>query len=210
MSEIPLESLDLKSKWPRLAELQSEVVSLERQLQKASAELQTLERGVAEAKNKDIAHEAHAVRSGKKPPTSTEEPQAQKRLDAAKRNRDVLSKALEDAQTDLALLRSKHQHALYQDVRQARQKIAAKVAEHAKEAFGGFSKYSDLHYLLRDLAPPAPPPDENAPAQRLTIAYAAGVQTTRSVGPDRGHVEQTLQYLVSLAPDEAQGDENAA
>jgi hypothetical protein len=208
MNEIDLKALGLEQRWPRLGQLQGEVHDLERQVQKANVEVQQLESELVGARNQDLADEARAIRSGKKPPTSTEEPKAQKRLDAAKCNRDVLSKALEDAQSDLAVLRAKHQAQLYQDVLEARQKIAATVAEHAAQALQGFSRYSDLHYLLRDLTPPPPPPDENRPAQRSTIVPS--VQTTRSVGPDRGHVEQTLQYLVSLAPDEAQGDENAA
>jgi hypothetical protein len=209
MSTIPLKELGLEKRWPRLGELQSEIGSLERQLQKASVELQKLESELVGARNQDLADEARAVRSGKKPPASTAEPKAQSKLDAAKRNHAVLQRALADAQSDLQVLRAKHQHALFEDVRQARAKIAASVAEAAAQALQGFSKYSDLHYLLRDLAPPPPAPDENAPAQRLTIAYGGGVHT-RTSGPDRGAVEQTLQYLIGLAEGPAQSGEDAA
>ncbi len=205
MSEIPLETLNLKSKWPRLAELQQEVVSLERQVERSTAEVQRLEGELVGARNKDLADGARAIRASRTAPSSTAEPKVQKKLDAAKRNRDVLAKALEDARSDLGALRAKHQHALFEDVRQARQKIAAEVAEAAARALQGFSRYSDLHYLLKDLAPPPPATDEQAPAQRLTQTFV-GLHTTTSDGPARGEVEGVLQYLISLAPDEAQGE----
>jgi hypothetical protein len=118
----------------------------------------------------------------------------------------VLSKALEDARSDLGVLRHKYQHALYQDVLEARQKIAASVAEAAAQALQGFSRYSDMHYLLKDLTPPPPAPDENRPARRLTQFVAGEVHTTTSSGPARGHVEGMLQYLISLAEEEAGED----
>jgi hypothetical protein len=203
---IPLQQLGLEKRWPGLAELQSEVVNLTRQVEKAGGEARALEAQLQQAKHKDLDREASAVRSGRKAPAPTEEPKVQKQLEAAQRNGLVLSRALEAAQMDLGVLRAKYQGELYEDVVEARAKVAKSLAGHAKRALADFSRWSDLHYTVKDLMPVVPL-DENRPAERSTLVPA--VQVVTSPGPDRGRVEQMLSYLVSLAPTEEEGKEEA-
>jgi hypothetical protein len=203
---IPLKQLGLQEKWPGLAALQDEIADLTRQLSKAEAQVNQHRAEVEAARASDLDAEAAAVRSGKAAPKPIE-PQAQKKLEAAERERDVLRRAVEGAQTDLGALRQKYQGELYDDVVAARQEIARSLAGHAANALAYFSRWSDMHYTVKALTPAPAAPDENRPAERLTIVPTAQVVT--SPGPDRGRVEALLRYLVSLAPKEEEAEDAA-
>ena len=118
-----------------------------------------------------------------------------------------MQRALEAAQTDLAGLRQKHQLELYQDVLSARAEIAADMAEHAREVLKAYSRHEDMFYILKDLKPAAPPPDETRAAERSTLVPA--VQVVSTPGPDRGYVEGMLKHLISLAPKEEAAEDAA-
>ena len=203
-----LQALGLESKWPRLARLQGEIAGLEKRNREAEGQVQQLQAELVPARNRDLDAEARAVRSGRKSPEPTHEPDIQRKLERATRDRDVMQRALEAARTDYGAFLSKHRSELFADVAEARAEIAASVSEAAREALRGFGKWSDMHYTLKSLQPPVEPADSTAPAQNISVVL--GVGTARSSGPDRGEIEQALRYLVSLDPGPAQGDENAA
>jgi hypothetical protein len=112
-----------------------------------------------------------------------------------------MARALQSAQEDLSNFLARHQAELYQDVLEARHKIAKELSKDAQAALSGFARWADLYYPLRDLTPAAPV-QEGAEAQKLTQTIV-GIQTTRSSGPDRGEVESLLQYLIGLGGDDA-------
>jgi chromosome segregation ATPase len=199
MQQIPQEVLQ---RWPRLRELEEEVSDLTRRHQEAQAEAQALENQLETARRADLDREAKAVRGGKNPPKPKHEPPIQTKLEAARRNAEVYRRALEEAQSDLGVYRAEHRAALFVDLEHFRGQIARDFAKHAQAAAAGFGRWSDLAYTLKDLRPP---PDyeaaENAPAVRSSTSII-GVQTRQSSGPARGEVEQMLNYLASLAPNE--------
>lgn len=73
----------------------AKIESLTEQQQAAQDERASAEESLREARRSDISAEAQAVRSGAAKPTPTE-PDAQKRLDAAARNLEVLTRAVTD------------------------------------------------------------------------------------------------------------------
>ena len=196
--KINLQSLGLEKQWPKLARLQAEIASLEKRNREADMKANRLRAELAPAREQDLSLEAKAIRSGDKVPEPKHEPEVQAKLDRAVRDAAVMSRALQDAQAELSHFLGKHQGELYQDVAAARNEIASKIAEAAREALASYGRYEDLRYVLKDLTPPPEPIDPTQPAQRLTTVFA-GVQTTRSAGPDRGTVEGILSYLMGLA-----------
>ena len=200
-----LRALGLEKRWPRLTELLREVASFEQKLRKANAEVQQLQAALAPARERDLNAQAQAVRAGKEPPKVSEEQRAEKKLDAVRRDAVILSRALQAVQTDLGAFRAKRQAALFNDVLDARQQIANQLAEHARGALRDFTRWSDLHYVVRDLTPPEPT-QENQPAERSTIVYGPARVATTSSGPARGNVEQMLQHLISLGAKEIAED----
>ena len=89
--------------------------------------------------NEDLTPDAKARRAGKEPPKDKSE-QAKKRLESARRERDILRKALEDAQADYARLLAERRAELYADVLEARQAIAREAAEGARKALAAFDR----------------------------------------------------------------------
>lgn len=205
---IPLKSLNLESRWPRLTRLQDEVAGLEKRARQTEVEASHLKAELGPARERDLDAEANAIRSGGKVPEPKHEREIQTKLEKATRDAAVMSRALQAAQTDHGAFLAKHRGELFADVAGARSEIAAKVAESAREALAGFGRYEDIHYVLKGLQPPPQPVDSNAPPQRLTQTLI-GVATTQS-GPARGDVEEALRHLISLATGPGQGDENAA
>ena len=65
-----------------------------------------------------------------------------------------------------------------------------------------------MHYVLKNLRPPVEH-DENAPMARSST-HIIGVHTRRGGPPDRGTVAQPLEFLISLAEEEAGGASDAA
>ncbi len=197
MQEVPLRALNLDARWPKLAKLQADLAEFQQRQQKAAAKVATLTAQLPQARGMDIAAEAKAARETKEPPEPIHEPKAQRELDRAVRDRDVSAQVVQGLHEELGAFMAEHQPAIFADVVGAQNKLAAEVAEHARAALGAYSRHEDLSYVVRKLRPAAPTP-ENLPVQRLT-QVVAGIQTSRSSGPARGHVEEILSYLASLA-----------
>src|SRR5215210_3612116 len=96
-----LRALNLERQWPRLARLQNEIAGLEKSSREAEALVQQLQGQLAPAREKDLDAEAQAVRTGKDVPEAKHEPEVKKKLERATRDRDVMNRALQAAQTDL-------------------------------------------------------------------------------------------------------------
>ena len=197
MTDVPLETLNLKTRWPKLARIQEEVADLEARHRKASAKAATLRAGLPGARERDLRLAAEAVRSGRKAPAASHEDAGRAKLEAAEREAAVLQRALQAAQADYGALVAEHRDGLYRGVAEARRKIAARIAESARAALADYAKHEDFAYTLKGLAPP-PPSLEDQPVQRLTQVVGGAVMTTRSAGPPRGEVEGLLAYLIGL------------
>jgi hypothetical protein len=206
--QVDLQGLGLAAKWPKLHRLQRGLADFRRRQQKAADEAQALRANLPHARERDLVAEANAVRQGKTPPEPTHEPAVEADLKAAERTRDVLARAVQAVHEDLGNHLARHQQDLYQDVLEARRKVAAGLAVHAREALARYGRYEDLARVVKDLRP-AEPSNENAPAQRLTTVFANVVHTTQT-GPARGDVEQTLSYLAGLGEAEEEGGSDAA
>lgn len=208
MSNVPLKALGLEKKWARLARLQEEVDGLQKQSRQAETEVEVLRNQLAPARDKDLDAEARAMRSGKEAPEPTHERDVQRNLERATRERDVYARAWESAQVDLGEYRAKHRAQLFEDVAQARHRIALEVARSAQEALVAFGKYENLHYALKNLQPPAGSEEIMAPARNTNVFM--GFQSMQQQGPSRGHVDQVLAYLVGLASTGEVGGVDAA
>lgn len=206
---IPLKTLGLEKRWPRLSELGDEVAGLEKRLQESAAEVQRLQGQIGPAREKDLDLEAKALRADKKPPAPRHEPEIKGKLQGAERDRDVLARALESARADLGAFLERHRAELFEDIAAARGEIASRIAESARAALVAFAKHEDLHYVLKRLRPPVPENRENEPA-RSTTAFLGFGTTQQASGPARGEVEQILAYLVSLQAGEGAGAHDAA
>jgi hypothetical protein len=206
---INLKALGLEKKWPRLATLQAEIADLEKHTRQAEMEVDARRAAIQPAREQDLDAAAKAVRSGAKSPKTSNEDEARGRLQVAERNHAVMTRALENARTDYGAYLQKHRAPLFADVAQQRQEIAREAATAARVALAAYSRFEDLHYVLKGLEPPVVAADHNAPAQRLTTSVL-GIKTTGPTGPDRGQVEQMLAYVASLGQDATEGDDDAA
>ena len=99
-----LKALDLEKKWPKLARLQDEVRDLERHRLEAESKVAQIRAGIPGAREQDLNAAAKAIRSGAKSPTTSNEEEAKGRLAVAERNRDVMARAVEAAQSDVSQL----------------------------------------------------------------------------------------------------------
>jgi len=196
MTEMPA---DVLAKWPRLRELREEEANLEKQLARQGAEVAQLKAALPAARDKDLDASAAAVREGKKPPTAKHEPKAHAAVKDAEQTYQITQRALEATRADYLKHLARHQAAVYADVLETRQALANEAAEGARKAASAYGKWHSMQYVIRDLAPPPPAPDEQAPAQRLTSSWTGTILTTTSANePDRGVIEGMLSYLISL------------
>ena len=206
--DINLQSLNLQSKWPKLARIQDEVKSLEKRAREAETEVSRLRAELGPAREKDLDLEAKAVREGKDAPEAKHEPAVTKKLERAGRDRDVMARALEAARTDLGVFLQQHRAELFADVVEQRAQIARDAAEAARTALQAYGRYEDLFYTVKALQPPVVAVDNNAPAQRLTQTVI-GIATTQS-GPARGETEAALRHVIALGTGPGQEGEDAA
>lgn len=197
-----LKQLGLSERWPKLKKHLEEVASLDNRVRESESQVQKLRAALPHAEQKDLDNAAAAVRDGKDVPHATNTDSAKRQLEAAERTKNIMARAAESARQDLNSFMAQHQQQLFEDVAQARAEIAREAAGAARTALGAFSKWSDIHYLLRDLAPPPEAPDYNKPAARLTQTVM-GIHTTQSSGPARGDIEGALQHVISLGEEPA-------
>jgi hypothetical protein len=197
---LDLKRYNLETKWPKLAKLQAEVSDLERERDKAQAEVMASEAAIAEAQAKDREADAAAIRSGKSLPKAQHQAKAEAARDNAERNLAAYQKAVADAQADLNAFIAEHRDGIRAAMVEALNRNDAELAHHAREAARRYAFREDARYDLKQFAPPPAPPDENAPAQKLSTTFIGPVTTQLAAGPNRGDVEGMLGYLAGLAP----------
>jgi hypothetical protein len=195
---IDLDRYGIADKWPRLRKKQEEVANLERRRGEAEQEVLAGRDAIPAAQERDAEAAAKAIRAGKSVPEPGHEVKARAQLEAAERTAAAFTKAAADAQSELDAFIAGHRDELRAAMVAALNANDQAIAYHAQEAQRRYAFREDARYDLKAFAPPPSPPDENAPAQKLSTSVIA-IGTQRSVGPARGEVEQMLAYLASLA-----------
>ena len=194
---IDLRKYDLESKWPKLTALMREVSDLERRRTEVEGQVMAARNAIPAARDKDAEAASVAIRSGKAMPQPKHEAEALAALEGAERTLTALAKAVQSAQADLNNYLGQHREAIHAALVEAARKSDERLAQHAREAARLYAFREDAQYDLKALAPPPAPPDENAPAQRLSTTVI-GIKTMKSAAPNRGDVEQLLGYLATL------------
>jgi hypothetical protein len=194
---LDLNRYGLADKWPKLRAMQEEIASLEYHKGKAEGEVAAAQGAISAAQERDAEAAAKAIRAGKDVPKATHEAKALGALEDAERTLAAYRKALADVESDLARFVAEHRDALRAAMVEALNENDRELAHHAREAARRYAFREDAKYDLKQFAPPLAPPDENAPAQRLSTTVI-GVTTQRASGPNRGDVEAMLAYLASL------------
>ena len=203
---IDLTRYGIADKWPKLAKLQREIADLEKRRGEAEGAVVAARNAIPAARDKDAEAASVAIRAGRDMPRPKHEADAVAALEDAERTLTALAKAVQSAQADLNNYLGQHREAIYGALVEAVRNSDAELAHHAREAARLYAFREDAHYDLKALAPPPAPPDENAPAQRLSTTVI-GLKTTRSMGPDRGTIEQALGHLAGLGAQYAEPDE---
>ncbi len=211
--------LDLiMEKLPDLEKLEATVAALERKNGEAQARVQALAHRAAQAKENDLDLEAQALNSGRKVPSATE-PQLREQLDSAARDLEVLSRRLALANSDRALYLSQHHGEILSHLGAAHAAEGARVAAAAEAALAALLAYHKAEDDARNLQRlhPAPTPENVGSPESVAVVW--GHVNTRNFtgGPQRGDLEATLRYLISLgaptiveAVEEGEDDEDAA
>jgi small-conductance mechanosensitive channel len=195
----PLEKFGLQERYPRLVALQKEVADLDARRAAADGELVALRQGVGPAQQKDAEAAGKALRAGKDMPAAKHEVDANRKVQEAERKLAALSDATAAAAQDLTAEQRKHSGALIEDLTRARAEAAKRVAEQATTLLADYGLFLDAEGVAKRFAPPAPVPDENAPAQDTTLVINAPRATP---GPQRGDVESVLSHLSRLGADD--------
>ncbi len=186
-------------KLPELEKLESTVAALERAHGEASARVQALAVKTATAREADLDREALALNAGRRPP-NPQEPDLSEQLEGAARDAEVLQRRLALALADRGRYLSEHHEEILSLLQLAHaeesQRVAA-AAEQALEALLALFKSEDDARGLARLHPAPAPENVGGPQNSVTVW---GALSTRNYagGPQRGELEGTLRYLVSL------------
>ncbi len=197
----PLEKFGLGERYPKLTALQAEVADLDARRAAADGELVALRQGVGPAREKDAEAGAKALRGGKDAPEPKHEAEAEAKVRGAERSLRALENATAEAAQDLTAEQRKHATDLIEDLGRARAETAKRVAEQATTLLKDYGLFLDAEDIGKRFAPPAPVPDESAPAQDTTFVIHAPRATP--TGPQRGDVESVLSHLSRLGADDA-------
>jgi len=155
-----------------------------------------------------ITREALALNAGKKPP-KPQAPELKAQLEGAERRLEVLRRRHALAQSDVSKYIQQHHEELYALLEEAQRREAQKVAEGARALLSDLARYHKCEEDAKAMRPMIPQPEHSQEAQAVTTAYL-GLSTQNVFGgPQRGEIEQTLNYLASLA-DEAEEGQGAA
>jgi hypothetical protein len=206
-------------KLPELQRLESTVSGLERKHAEAQARVQSLAHKTAQALEDDLNREAFALNAGRKVPNASE-PGLREQLEGAGRDAEVLQRRLALAVADRGRFLSEHHGeilALLAGAHAAEGQRVAAAAGDALEALAAYHRAEDDARNLQRLHP-APSPENTSGPESTSVVW--GHVNTRNFtgGPQRGDLEGTLQYLISLgAPtvvepgaEEGEDDEDAA
>ncbi len=203
-------------KLPELAKLENTVSNLETKHGEASARVQSLALKVQQAREDDLNREALALNSGRKPPNATE-PALREQLEGAGRDAEVLQRRLALAQTDRARYLSEHHGEILALLGEAHAVEGGRVAAAAEAALVALAAYHKAEDDARNLQRLHPAPAQENVGGPESVSIVWGGLTTQNLtgGPQRGTLEGTLQYLISLGEATvveagAEGGEDAA
>jgi hypothetical protein len=186
-------------KLPELAKLESTVSDLERKHGESQARVQSLALRAAQAREADLNAEAVALNASRKPPNPTE-PRLAEQLADAGRDAEVLERRLRLAETDRALYLSEHHKEILSLLSQAHGEHGERVAAAATQALAALLDYHRSEDAARDLQRlhPAPAAENTGGPESVSVVF--GHVNTRNFtgGPQRGDLEATLRYLISL------------
>jgi hypothetical protein len=186
-------------KLPELQRLEATASDLEGKHGQAQARVQALALRAAQAREHDLNAEALALNSGRKPP-NPQEPALREQLDGAGRDAEVLERRLALANSDRALYISEHHGEILAHLEAAHATEGERVAAAAEAALVALLAYHKAEDVARNLARLHPAPAQENTSGPESIAVVWGNLTTRNYagGPQRGDLEGTLQYLISL------------
>jgi chromosome segregation ATPase len=194
-------------KLPTLAKIETTVAALEQKHAQAQGRVQALALKVQQARETDLNGEAAALNSGRKVPKPTE-PHLREQLDGAQRDLEVLERRLSLANSDRARHISEHHERILSLLEEAHAEHGEKVSTAASEALTALLAYHAAEDEARNLQRLHPVPaleNTGGPESHVTVW---GNLTTQNAtgGPQRGTLEGTLRYLVSLgAPTVVEG-----
>jgi len=194
-------------KLPTLAKIETTVASLEQKHGEASARVQGLTIKANQAREHDLNAAAVALNSERKVPKPTE-PHLREQLDGAQRDLEVLERRLSLANSDRARHISEHHERILALLEEAHASQGSRVAAAASEALEALSAYHRAEDEARNLRRLHPAPAlENSGGPESTSVVWGHVNTRNFTGgPQRGDLEGTLRYLVSLgAPTVVEG-----
>jgi hypothetical protein len=193
MFEAIIESL------PELKNLESTVTTLERKSGEAQARVQALAHRAAQAKENDLNLEAAALNAGRKPP-NPQEPGLREQWADAGRDAEVLERRLRLAEGDRARYLSEHHGEILELLGAAHATEGVRVAAAAEAALAALAAYHKAEDDARNLARLHPRPAAENTGGPESTSVVWGALTTRNYagGPNRGDLEGTLQYLISL------------
>jgi hypothetical protein len=193
MFDLVIESL------PELQKLETTVTDLERKHAESQARVQALALKVQQAREDDLNREAHALNAGRKPPNATE-PGLREQLDGATRGAEVLGRRLALAVAERGRFLSEHQGEILAHLEAAHATEGERVAAAAEAALTALTAYHRAEDDARNLQRLHPAPQEENWGSPESTSVVWGALTTRNYagGPQRGDLEATLQYLISM------------
>jgi hypothetical protein len=202
-------------KLPELQTIEKTIDDLERKHAESQGRVQALALKVQQAREDDLNREALALNRGRKVPNPTEGHLASQ-LEGAQRDLQVLERRLALAVADRARYISEHHAEILSHLGEAHAAEGARVAAAASEALEALLAYHRAEDDARNLQRlhPAPAPENVGSPQNSVTVWGALTTRNYAGGPQRGDLEGTLQYLVSLGEativEAVEDDENAA
>jgi hypothetical protein len=143
--------------------------------------------------------EAVALNRGRKPPNPTE-PALREQSEGAARDLEVLQRRLALAVAERGRFLSEHQGEILALLGEAHSAEGERVAAAAEAALTALTAYHRAEDDARNLQRLHPAPQEENWGSPESTSVVWGALTTRNYagGPQRGDLEGTLQYLISL------------
>jgi hypothetical protein len=184
---------------PELAKIEAVVADLEAKHGEASARVQALAVKTATAREADLDREAAALNSGRKPP-NPQEPALREQAEGAGRDLEVLGRRLALAVADRGRYLADNHATILRLLEAAHAAEGQRVAAAASEALDALLAYHRAEDAARDLARRHPAPAAENVGGPESVSVVWGHVNTRNFtgGPNRGDLEGTLQYLISL------------
>jgi hypothetical protein len=203
---------------PELQKIEATVSDLERKHGQATARVEGLALRTAQAREHDLNAEAAALNAGRKPPNASE-PGLREQSEGAARDAEVLARRLALAVADRGRYLSDNHATILRLLEAAHAAEGQRVAAAASEALAALLAYHGAEDAARNLQRLHPAPQEENWGSPESTSVVWGALTTRNFtgGPQRGNLESTLQYLISLgaptvvgAVEDDEGGEDAA